>query len=67
MDLTKFKNVVWKEGEHYVAQSLTVDISSFGDSKEAALLNLREALELYCEDVDVDTVPMIVDVEVVTV
>ncbi len=67
MDLTKFKNVVWKEGEHYVAQSLNVDVSSFDDTKEGALKNLREALELYFEDVDMDTVPMIAEVEFASV
>ena len=34
---------------HYVAQSLNVDVSSFGESKQEALTNLREALELYFE------------------
>ena len=44
-------NVVWKEGEHYVAQCLNVDVSSFGKTKKEALANLDEALELYFEDV----------------
>jgi len=55
VDLSQFKNVIWKEGDKYVAQSLNVDISSFGDSKTEALRNLREALELYFEDVGVTT------------
>jgi len=55
MDISSLKNVVWKEGEHYVAQSLNVDVSSFGDTKQKAIDNLREALELYFEDaVDTD-------------
>jgi hypothetical protein len=33
MDFSRLKNVVWKEGEHYVAQSLNVDVSSFGATK----------------------------------
>lgn len=45
------KNIVWKEGEYYVAQCLNVDISSFGKTKKEALCNLDEALELYFEDV----------------
>jgi len=45
-----FENVVWKEGDHFVAQCLNVDVSSFGDTKENALINLREALELYYEN-----------------
>ena len=63
MDLSQFKNVIWKEGDCYVAQSLNVDISSFGDTKTDALRNLREALELYFEDVDVATAPAISEVE----
>jgi predicted RNase H-like HicB family nuclease len=51
MDISILKNAVWKEDEHYVAQSLNVDVSSFGDSKQSAITNLREALELYFEDV----------------
>lgn len=45
------KNVVWKEGKHYVAQCLNVDVSSFGRTKKDALVNLDEALELYFEDI----------------
>jgi len=45
------KNVVWKEGKHYVAQCLNVDVSSFGKTKNEALKALDEALELYFEDV----------------
>lgn len=46
----ELKNVVWREGEFYVAQCLNVDISSFGKTREEALKNLQEALELYFED-----------------
>ncbi|MFA5961997.1 MAG: hypothetical protein WC848_04920 [Parcubacteria group bacterium] len=44
------KNVVWKEGEYYVAQCLNVDVSSFGKTKKEALCALDEALELYFEN-----------------
>lgn len=43
------KHIIWKEGKHYVAQCLNVDISSFGETREKALANLNEALELYFE------------------
>jgi predicted RNase H-like HicB family nuclease len=43
------KHIVWKEGKHYVAQCLNVDVSSFGETREKALANLDEALELYFE------------------
>lgn len=46
----QFASVVWKEGKHYVAQCLNVDISSFGRTRKDALNNLQEAVELYLED-----------------
>ncbi|MCX6810228.1 MAG: type II toxin-antitoxin system HicB family antitoxin [Candidatus Berkelbacteria bacterium] len=46
----QLKNLVWKEGEHYVSQCLNVDVSSFGKTKKEALTNLDEALALYFED-----------------
>ena len=45
------KNIIWKEGRHYVSQCLNVDVSSFGKTKKEALGMLQEALELYFEDV----------------
>ena len=50
MKKINFKNIVWKEGKHYVAQCLNVDVSSFGNTKKEALVNLQEALVLYFED-----------------
>ena len=44
------KAIVWKEGQFFVAQCLNVEVASFGDTKEEALLNLNEALELYLDD-----------------
>ena len=44
------KFCVYKEEPHYVAQCLNVDVSSFGDSVEEAITNLKEAVELYFED-----------------
>jgi predicted RNase H-like HicB family nuclease len=46
--------VLWKEGKHYVSQCLNVDVSSFGDTKDDAVQNLHEALELY--EMKVDTI-----------
>jgi predicted RNase H-like HicB family nuclease len=50
MKTISLNNVVWKEGSYYVAQCLNVEVSSFGDTKQEALYNLNEALELYFED-----------------
>lgn len=47
----KFIYVTWKEGKYYVAQCLNVDVSSFGKTRKEALKNLKEAVELYLEDV----------------
>ncbi|MFI5148661.1 MAG: type II toxin-antitoxin system HicB family antitoxin [Bacteroidia bacterium] len=44
------KYILWKEGKHYVAQCLNVDVSSFGETKKEAMSNITEALELYFED-----------------
>jgi predicted RNase H-like HicB family nuclease len=44
------KFCVSKEPPYYVAQCLNVDVSSFGDSVEEAIANLKEAMELYFED-----------------
>lgn len=46
----QFISIVWKEGRHYVAQCLNIDVSSFGKTKVDALKNLEEALTLYLED-----------------
>lgn len=45
------QNLVWKEGKHYVARCMNVEVSSFGETRKEALGNLEEALELYFEDV----------------
>ncbi len=47
MKKVTLKTVIWKEGKHYVAQCLNVDISSFGKTKTEALKNIKEALALY--------------------
>lgn len=44
------ENILWKEGEFYVAQCLNVEVNSFGNTKQEALSNLQEALELYFDD-----------------
>ncbi len=67
MDISSLKNVVWKEGDYFVAQSLNVDVSSFGESKKNALANLREALELYFEDAEEQTIHEVQDPEIVAV
>lgn len=48
--------IVWKEGKYYVSQCLNVEVSSFGDTRDEAVKNLQEALELYFEDMDIKDV-----------
>ena len=50
MKTDETNRLVWKEGKYFVAQYPDVDISSFGDTTEEALSNLKEALELFFED-----------------
>lgn len=56
MSKVDLKNIIWKEGKYYVAQSLNTGVSSFGLTKKEALDNLNEALELYFEDTKEPTV-----------
>lgn len=54
-----FTITIWKENKHYVAQCLDVDVSSFGDSFEDAAKNIKEAIELYLEDADLENIPSV--------
>jgi len=55
---------ITKEGKYYVAQCLDVDVSSFGDTEQAALEAVQEALELYFESIDPNVEqPKIVDLK----
>lgn len=53
----------YKEGDQWVARALNVEVSTFGNSLEEAKSAIREALELYFEDEDVE----IPDIEAVSV
>jgi predicted RNase H-like HicB family nuclease len=48
--VTSIKFYVYKEPPYYVAQCINVDVSSFGDSIEEAITNLKEAVALYLEE-----------------
>jgi predicted RNase H-like HicB family nuclease len=57
MQVTKTKElsaVVWREYGIYVALCPEFDVASQGKSVEEALRNLKEALELYLEEEDVE-------------
>ena len=59
------QNIVWQEGKHFVAQCLNVVVSSFGESKEEALTNLTEALELYFEDISPSQIQQVKNPEII--
>lgn len=40
---------LYREGPYYVAQCLNVDVSSFGETRDEAIANIKEAAELYFE------------------
>ena len=44
------KYILYKEGDYYVSQCLNVEVSSFGDTVQESIDNLKEAVELYLED-----------------
>lgn len=63
--MTKFtlENIVWKEDKFYVAQCLNVEVSSFGKTKNEALTNLDEALDLYFEDQSIQSLKKVTKIE----
>lgn len=47
--MRSIKYCLYKEDPYYVAQCLNVDVSSFGTTREEAVANIREAVELHFE------------------
>lgn len=48
--MKQIKYIVYREGKYFVSQCLNVDVSSFGETIDEAIANLKEAVELYFED-----------------
>ncbi len=46
--------IIYQEGKYYVAQCLNADVSSFGETIDEAINNLKEAVELYLEGEDIE-------------
>ncbi len=42
--------IIWQENKIFVAKFLEIELTSQGKTKEEALKNLKEALDLYLED-----------------
>lgn len=56
---------LYREESDYVAQCLDYDVSSFGSTEQEAIANLKEALELFLEDIpDSTPSPRITEVTV---
>ena len=66
MAVMNLKNIIWKEGKYYVAQCLNVEVSSFGKTKQEALKNLQEAIELYFEDTKISNISKVEHPEIVS-
>ena len=66
MQTITLKHIVWRDGKYYVAQCLNIDVNSFGETKEEALKNLQEAIELYLEDADDKSIQEVEQPEIVS-
>jgi len=58
-----FSATVWQEGPWYVSQCLDIDVASQGETQEAALSNLREAIELHFEPPVTTRPPLVRQIE----
>lgn len=59
--LEKLSALVWKERDVFVCRLNGTDISSYGETPEEAVDNLKEAVELYFEDMPEDEKQEIID------
>lgn len=60
----RFTARLWREGDLWVAQCHEVDVASQGETKEEALANLKEALELFLEPPTPSQIPEVRTMEV---
>jgi predicted RNase H-like HicB family nuclease len=56
--------VLYREDEFIVAQCLNVEVSSFGATRDEAVANLKEAVELYFEGESGDAYTPVSDVAI---
>ena len=59
-----FTATVWQEGNWYIAQCREFELASQGNSKEEALDNLAEAIELHFEPPTATILPEVIAIEV---
>ena len=58
-----FTAVVWKEGSWYVAQCREFEVASQGKTKDEALENLSEAIELHLSPPVANLLPEVIPIE----
>lgn len=61
MNKISLNALVWKEDKLFVAKSLEINVASQGKTKEEALTNLKEALNLFfeCEEKSKISIPLL--------
>ena len=60
---TTFTATVWKEGKWYIAQCREFEVTSQGPSREEALRNLSEAIEVHFSPPVATILPEIISIE----
>ena len=50
MKRLNLESIIYKEDKYFVAQCLSVDVSSFGNTKKEAISQLEDALNLYFDE-----------------
>jgi len=63
MQIKNLPVAAWQEGSLFVATCLVNQVTSQGKTREEALINLQEALELYFEDDSFSELPDFKQVE----
>ena len=58
-----FTATVWQEGDLYIAECREFELASQGNSKEEALDNLAEAIELHFEPPTATIMPEVIAIE----
>ena len=51
MPKATFTALIWEEDGHYVSKCPEIEVVSAGDSPQEAFENLREAIELWLENI----------------
>ena len=64
MKRLNLESIIYKEDKYFVAQCLSVDVSSFGNTKKEAMSQLEDALNLYFDENEKPKIQKISGVEV---